>query len=240
MVSRPLASVVKMRLPLLAVAVVAAIAVGVLAAIVVMNPYLSLDATVQRDIQSTNLGPLTLTFPFFSWLGGPGGLPMQAIVMVLVLLFNRRAWILALAAFAGGLWYEIVVHLVNRPRPTAGQILRVTEHPGSTSFPSGHLIFITISVAVLMLCLGHRYLPRWARPIGWAVVSAIVLTVGLDRIYVGAHWPSDVLAGILIASAWLTFVLSVRWISDREFAIEPDKDERPPATRAGPAKAVTY
>jgi membrane-associated phospholipid phosphatase len=234
MVSRPLARVVRLRIPWLAVAIVAAVVVGILAGIVVMNPYLPLDATVQRDIQATNLAPLTLTFPFFSWLGGPGGLPMQAIVMLLVLLFNRRAWILALAAFAGGLWYEIVVHLVNRPRPTAGQILRVTEHPGSTSFPSGHLIFITISVAVLMLCLGHRYLPRWARPIGWAVVAAIVVTVGLDRIYVGAHWPSDVLAGILIAAAWLAFVVSVRRISDREFAIEPKEATRP----RRPAKAA--
>jgi membrane-associated phospholipid phosphatase len=66
-----------------------------------------------------------------------------------------------------------------------------------------------------MLCLGHRYLPRWARPIGWGVVAGIVLAVGLDRIYVGAHWPSDVLAGALIAIAWLSFVVSVRWISDR-------------------------
>ena len=228
------------RIPLLAVAIAAAVAVGVITGIVVMHPYLPLDATVQRDIQATNLGPLTLTFPFFSWLGGPGGVPMQAGVMLLVILFNRRAWILALASFAGGLWYEVVVHLVNRPRPTAGQILRVTEHPGSTSFPSGHLIFITISVAVLMLCLGHRYLPRWARPIGWTLVAAIVLAVGLDRIYVGAHWPSDTLAGILIAAAWLTFVLSVRWISDREFAIEPKEAERPPVGRAKPAQSGTY
>src|ERR1700694_5772027 len=221
MVSRPLAGLMKMRIPLLGVAIVAAIAVGVLAGIVVMNPYLPLDATVQRDIQSTNLGPLTLSFPFFSWLGGPGGLPMQAVVMLLVLLFNRRAWILALAAFVGGLWYEIVVYLVNRPRPTAGQILRVTEHPGSTSFPSGHLIFITISVAVLMLCLGHRYLPRWAKPIGWAAIAGLVFAVGLDRIYGGAHWPSDVVAGILIATAWLAFVVSIRWISDRALADRP-------------------
>jgi membrane-associated phospholipid phosphatase len=213
----------KIRIPLLAVAVAAAVGVGLLTGMVVMHPYLALDATIERDIQGTDLGPLTLSFPFFSWLGGPGGVPMQAVVILLVLLFNRRAWILALAAFAGGLWYEVVIHLVNRPRPTAGQILRVTEHPGSTSFPSGHLIFITISVAVLMLCLGHRYLPRWATPIGWAVVAAIVLTVGLDRIYVGAHWPSDVLAGTLIATAWLTSVLSVRRISDAVFATTPQR-----------------
>lgn len=142
---------------------------------------------------------------------------MQAVVILLVLLLNRSSWRLALAALAGGIWYEIIVNLVNRPRPAVGQILRVTEHPGSTSFPSGHLIFITISAAVLMLCIGHRYLPRWARPIGWAVVLAIVIAVGLDRIYAGTHWPSDVLAGILIAIAWLTFVLSARWISDLSF-----------------------
>jgi len=203
---------------LLALAIAAAVAVGVLSAVVVMHPYLSWDATVQRDIQATNLGPLTLTFPFFSWLGGPGGIYMQVVVIALVLVLNRRAWMLTLAALVGGLWYEVIVNLVNRPRPAVGQILRITEHPGSTSFPSGHLIFITISAVVLMLCLGYRYLPRWARPIGWLVVAAIVVTVGLDRTYTGTHWPSDVLAGILIAVAWLALVVSVRWISDPALA----------------------
>jgi membrane-associated phospholipid phosphatase len=214
------------RVPVLAVATAAAIAVGVLTAVVVMHPYLPLDVTLERQVQATNLSPLTLTFPFFSWLGGPGGIPMQIVVILLVLLLNRRAWILALAALAGGLWYQVIVHLVSRPRPTVGEVLRVTEHPGSTSFPSGHLIFITISAAVLMLCLGHRYLPRWARPIGWAIVAGIVLAVGLDRISTGTHWPSDVLAGVLIATAWLAFVLSVRRISDRAFATESQRTDR--------------
>jgi membrane-associated phospholipid phosphatase len=73
----------------------------------------------------------------------------------------------------------------------------------------------------LMLCLGHRYLPRWARPVGWAIVAAVVASVGLDRIYVGAHWPSDVLAGILIPIAWITFVLSIKWVSERSLASRP-------------------
>jgi undecaprenyl-diphosphatase len=206
---------IAVRGPLLAVAIATTVAFGILTAVILMNPYLSIDATVDRDIQGTNWGPLALTFPFFTWLGGPGGLYMQAVVLALVLLLNRRAWVLALAAFAGGLWYEVFVHIVNRPRPVPSQVLRVTEHPGSTSFPSGHLIFITISAGVLMLCVGYRYLPRWARPIGWAAVVAIVIATGVDRINGGAHWPTDVLAGILIATAWLSFVVSVRWISDR-------------------------
>jgi membrane-associated phospholipid phosphatase len=36
----------------------------------------------------------------------------------------------------------------------------------------------------------------------------------ISRIYTGTHWPTDVLAGLLIAVAWIAFVLSVRWISD--------------------------
>jgi membrane-associated phospholipid phosphatase len=219
------------RVPTLVAAIVAAAAVGIIAAIVVMHPYLAVDATVERDVQSTNLGPLTLTFPFLSWLGGPGGVPMQAVVAILVLLFNRSAWLLGFVALVGGLWYLIVVNLVNRPRPTVGQILRVTEHPGSTSFPSGHLIFITISAGILMLCLGYRYLPRWARPIGWAVVAVLVLGTAIDRIYVGAHWPSDVLAGLLIAIAWLALVVSLRRVSDRAFGTKRD-DDRPPGRLA--------
>lgn len=220
------------RRPMLAIAIAAAVIVGIITAVVVMHPYLQVDDTLDRDIQATNWGPLTVSFPILTWLGGPGGIPMQIVVVLLVLLLNRRAWILALAALAGGLWYEVIVHLVNRPRPTVAQILRVTEHPGSTSFPSGHLIFITISASVLMLCLGHRYLPRWARPIGWVVVAGIVLDVGLDRIYGGAHWPSDVLAGALIAIAWLALVLSVRWITDRSLGTKQARDERQPVSLA--------
>lgn len=226
MVSGALPTSVVKRGPLLAIAIASAVAVGIITAVVVMIPHVSLDVTVERDIQATNLGPLPLTFPFFSWLGGPGGIPMQIAVILLVLLLNRRAWRLALAALAGGLWYEVFSLLVNRPRPAVGEVLRVTEHPGSSSFPSGHLIFITISAAVLMLCIGYRYLPRWARPIGWAVVAAIAVAVALDRIYTGTHWPSDAIAGILIATAWITFVLSVRWISDRSLASEPADQPR--------------
>lgn len=204
------------RWRLLAVAVVCfAIAAG-LAVVAIASPRWSVDASIERSIQSVNWGPLTSLFPLYRWLGGPGGgIYMQIGAILLVLLLNRRAWMLAIAATAGGISYSLIVNLVNRPRPTTAEVLQVTEHPGATSFPSGHVIFITISFGLLMLCVGYRYLPRWAIPIGWAVVAAVVLTAAISRVYVGAHWPTDVLASVFIAGGWLALVTSIRWISDR-------------------------
>ena len=204
------------RWGLLAAAAACAMAVIGLAALVIASPFVPFDASVDRTIQSINFGPLASTFPLFSWIGGPGGgIYMQAGAVLLVLLLNRRAWLLALAATAGGIWYSLIVGLVNRPRPILEQVLQITEHPGSTSFPSGHVIFITISLGLVFLCLGYRYLPKRALPIGWAVVAAIVLLAAMSRVYVGAHWPLDVLASLFIAGGWLAFVTAIRWISER-------------------------
>jgi undecaprenyl-diphosphatase len=203
------------RWPLLLVAVVAFAGAAGLALLVKSSPYIQVDDSIDRSIQSVNWGPLASTFPFFSWVGGPGGIYMQATSIVLVLLLNRRAWLFALAATAGGLSYFLVVGFVHRPRPTLDQVLHITEHPGASSFPSGHIIFITISLGLVMLAAGQRYLPRWGKEVGWVVVGAVILTAGISRIYVGAHWPIDVLASILIAGGWLAFVTSIRWLSDR-------------------------
>ena len=202
---------------LLAIAIIAALAVGVIAVFVVMNPVPPADLSVDRDIQATNWGPLALAFPAFSWIGDAKGAVLDALVLIAVLIWNRRAWILAAAGFATGGWYALIAHLINRPRPTTALVLRVTEHPAASSFPSGHTIFIATVTTTLMLCLGYRYLPRWALPIGWAVVGLIVFDGAISRIYTGAHWPSDVLAGLLIASAWFCLILSIRSISDRAF-----------------------
>jgi membrane-associated phospholipid phosphatase len=207
--------------PLIAVAALCAVAAAIVAVYVAGHPYIPEDATIENDVQSTNWGPLLLTFPIFSWIGDAKGAVLEAIIFVLVLIFNRRAWILAAASALTGAWYVLISHVINRPRPTTAQVLRVTEHPAASSFPSGHTMFVATVATVLMLCLGRRFLPRWAQPVGWALVVMIVLANAISRVYTGAHWPTDVLEGILIAVAWLAFVVSIKWISDRALAVDP-------------------
>ena len=200
---------------LLAVALAAAVAAAALTAYVVRFPINPTDVADERAVQSIQWGPLDLTFRFFSFIGDAKGTVIVAFILVLVLVFNRRAWPFALAAALSAGWYQLLSRLIIRPRPTTAQVLLVTEHPGASSYPSGHTIFIVTVVTVLMFCFGYRFLRGWARAAGWVVGGVIVLLNGLGRIDSGAHWPTDVLAGLLIATAWIAFILSVRTISSR-------------------------
>ena len=200
--------------PLLIVSGICVVALAALTALVYASPFLSIDASIERAFQSINVGPLTSLFDFYRQIGGPFGLEAEAVVFAIILVLNRASWRLLIAGALASGWYFLIVGLVVRPRPTVPNVLRVTEHPGASSFPSGHMILFVFYAVILMTCLGMKYLPRRWQPLGWAVAVVFVLVGGFSRIYSGAHWPTDVLAGLLIGVGWLSFVLSIRWISD--------------------------
>jgi membrane-associated phospholipid phosphatase len=199
---------------LLVVSLLAAAALIVLTLIVFTHPYLALDANIERDIQGLDAGPILYVFAFYTAIGGPLALVAEVVVFGIVLLLNYQAWRLVVAAALTSGWYLLLGHIVLRPRPSVGQVLRVTEHPGASSYPSGHTILFVTYCVVLMLCLVYRFLPRSVRPAGWGIVVLLLAVGGISRIYSGAHWPTDVLAGLLIGVGWLSFAMSISWISD--------------------------
>lgn len=79
--------------------------------------------------------------------------------------------------------------------------------PGSPSFPSGHAVFATSffggSAALLSARLRHRAL----RVVVWVVAVSLTALVGLSRVYLGVHYPSDVIAGYAIGTIWVTAIV---------------------------------
>lgn len=195
---------------LLAVAAACAVLAAALTAYVVASPLNSMDVSIERDVQGVNWGPLALTFPVFSFIGDAKGAIVEAVIFALVLVLNRRAWLFAALASLSAGWYSLLSHVIVRARPTTAQVLQVTEHPGASSFPSGHTMFMVTVVTVLIVCFGYRFLRGWMLVAGWLLAGLVVIAIGIARIDSGAHWPSDVLAGFLVAVAWLTLVLSIR------------------------------
>jgi membrane-associated phospholipid phosphatase len=194
---------------LLAVAAACAVLAAAVAVLIVASPVNPVDTSIERDVQGVNWGPLTVTFPVFSFIGDAKGAIVEAVIFALVFVLNRRAWVFAALASVSAGWYLLLSHVIVRARPTTAQVLQVTEHPGASSFPSGHTMFMVTVATVLMVCLGYRFLRGWTLVAGWVLAGLVVIAIGIARIDSGAHWPSDVLAGFLVAVAWLALLLSI-------------------------------
>jgi len=135
-------------------------------------------------------------------LGGVSVLSLVTLVAFGVAVFSGRAklgWLGVSAVLAGSVATSLLKHNYNRPRPS------MFEHGSwvyNASFPSGH----SMMSAVVYLTLGilvARIQPR--RRVRWFIISISVmltLLVGLSRIYLGVHWPTDVAGGWMLGGAW--------------------------------------
>jgi undecaprenyl-diphosphatase len=90
----------------------------------------------------------------------------------------------------------LLKEIVERPRPT-GELLPVVEGAPGFSFPSGHVFGTVLLVGCIACVLLERETNRARRWTIYGVAGAVMLLMGLQRVYAGAHWPSDAVA------AWL-------------------------------------
>jgi membrane-associated phospholipid phosphatase len=178
------------------------------------HSYLPGDVGLARWMQSVNWGPLQLVFPLISWLSGTPGTVVAAAVVAVVALANWRALPFALVVELGATaTYTLVNQGLQVPRPTP-DLVRVTDHAGAYGWPSGHTSFAVVQVTLIMLVLAGTRLPRRALYTAALAGMLVVLLFVIERVYVGAHWPSQTLGGMLNAAGWLTLAIAVRWLSD--------------------------
>jgi len=188
---------------------------------------LAIDQKIVRSIRgaedvSVPVGP--------SWLTDAGrdvtALGSYSVVLLLVslltgflLLVNRYQMTLFLvAASVGGIVFSrILKQTFNRPRP---EIVPHFVDVSTSSFPSGHAMLsaaVYLSLATLLATTTSR---RRLKIYIVGVGILISLLVGVSRVYLGVHYPTDVLAGWCAGTTWaLLCWLSYRWLS-RRFSIE--------------------
>jgi membrane-associated phospholipid phosphatase len=124
-----------------------------------------------------------------------------------------------MAAMVGALSLDnLIKPLVGRARPAFGQLV-----PGTgDSFPSGHVTGTTALLLVVAYFVSSGRTGRSRLPI-WAIAIGGSLLMGVSRIYLGVHWPTDVIAGLLLGGTW-TFVCA------RSFEIKEAEMIRRPTT----------
>ena len=199
------------RLPLLALALVALAGFGADAAWVVNAPVPSFDLAVERDVQAVAWGPLAAAFGWVDWLEGLKQVAAAVAGILLVAVLNRRGLLLMIWGALSGGAYQVIQLSARRPRPDA-HLVHVIRHTVGWSFPSGHALFFCWFLTFLMVILGRR-LPRPLRILGWGLQAVVIALVAIGRVDTAEHWPSDVLAGLLLGAFWVFFGLSVRRLS---------------------------
>ncbi|MBS3147206.1 phosphatase PAP2 family protein [Candidatus Woesearchaeota archaeon] len=100
----------------------------------------------------------------------------------------------------GNILNPIIKNIAGRSRPNSG-LIKILEEKTSMSFPSGHAMGAIIFYGFLIYLIWK--LPFKHKKIIIPLLLLFILLVGISRIYLGAHWPTDVLAGYVIGFIWL-------------------------------------
>ncbi|MCI7619697.1 MAG: phosphatase PAP2 family protein [Firmicutes bacterium] len=161
---------------------------------------LPLDLAVQKaffSLRSQILNPIVILITHLS-----DTVTIIAFCAILLVMPNRKQYgvPLSLAALGGLAFYKPMKHIFLRARPDTALHL-VTQ--GGYSFPSGHSVTSAIFYGLLIYLLNRHCKNEKLKKILGAVCGFLALAIGPSRIYVGVHWPTDVLAGWCIGGAVL-------------------------------------
>jgi undecaprenyl-diphosphatase len=135
-------------------------------------------------------------------------------------------WLVLIATFSGLLVSTLLKRSFDRDRP---DLVPHLSHVYTSSFPSGH----SMLSAVVYLTLGSllaRLVPQYAVKIYFIVLAlALTFLVGVSRVYMGVHYPTDVMAGWTAGLVWAILCwLTARYLQ-RRGAVEKDTEQSPPA-----------
>jgi undecaprenyl-diphosphatase len=168
------------------------------------------DRRIGLDLQAQREGAheVRRVLIVFTEIGSPEAMAVLTVLVALALLMRRRrlltlVWLLAMigtAVLNSGLKSAFVR---ERP-PWRDPII----HESSSSFPSGHSMGSVVGFGLLAYFLVLALTDRREQLVVVIVAAALALTIGFSRIYLGAHYFSDVVAGFAVGGAWLSFCIS--------------------------------
>ena len=176
----------------------------------------------------------------FTALGGTGVLATVTLAVVGFLLLSRKrhaALAVAVAVVGGFLASNALKWGFARPRP---DLVPHGQAVYTQSFPSSHAMLSAVVYLTLGALLARTQPRRRVKIYFLSVAALLAVVVGASRVYLGVHWPTDVLAGWAVGAGWaLLCWVAMLWLQSRgrvEAEDAPDEDgEAEPAVAAGPA-----
>ena len=178
-----------------------------------MDAFFQLDGNIllwiQEYIRNDFLTPI---FKFITHLGDEGYVWIAIAVILLFVKKYRKVGLMVGASLLGSLVFNnmLVKNLVARPRPyrMIETLSILIPEPGEYSFPSGHTSSSFAAGVVLYLMLPKKY-----------GVPAMILAflIGISRLYVGVHYPTDVLGGMVMGTVLAVATVKITGLIEKKF-----------------------
>jgi undecaprenyl-diphosphatase len=159
------------------------------------------DLVVRSNIHRHASPTLTRMMIWASFVGGDGLAIASILSFGLLAYFRwRRAALWIVVTLAGATVLNLALkYAFHRTRPEPYFV----PLPHSYSFPSGHALYSLCFYGVLAALIAGRIRDVYLRVIVWTVAALLILGIGFSRVYLGVHYPSDVVAGYLAATIWV-------------------------------------
>lgn len=184
-----------------------------------------------------------MVMAFCTRLGNPTIMfSLMGAIGILFWLAGRRrtALILLLATFLGPAMGQGIKYVIRRERPDVAW--RLIDRPKSPSFPSGHALNTMALYGAVALLTSRHLRRRTARALVLVVGFLLPMLIGMSRVYLGVHYPSDVLAGWTggLACALLILWADQRWGDPERFApsLSFSSELKPPAPSATDSEGI--
>jgi membrane-associated phospholipid phosphatase len=196
-----------------------------LSVLVALYPTSALDLKLSEEVQAHQNKFIDEVMYLIST---PGYMPESVILVVVTSLMffvfkYKKAALFMLLTGTAGLISTIIKAIVNRPRPSK-DVVRIVLETTQQSFPSGHVLFYVVFFGFLiLLMLQLEKIPKALKYVVIIISFFLILAIPVSRIYLGAHWFTDVLGGLLSGLLCL-YLLS--WLYLRKRA---DKEDAPVA-----------
>ena len=178
----------------------------VLTAFVLIFPNSLLDREFSEEVQEHQNPLLDGSMKLISWFGYmPYSVIMVLLTALVFYLFKyKREAIFVVLTLTSGLISSIVKLLINRPRPSES-LVRVVMKNQQASFPSGHVLFYVMFFGFLTLLMYQlKNISKTVRISIGVICLVLIFTIPFSRIYLGAHWFTDVTAGFFLGVVCLT------------------------------------
>ena len=189
----------------------------VLTIVVIFIPTTVLDIDFSKEFQEHQNPLLDKCMELLSWFGYTKGALITVFSSALLFLISgyKREALFTVLTLLSSLVSTVVKALVNRPRPSAS-IVRIVQKTTEQSFPSGHVLFYVVFFGFLVVLMYHLgKINRIVRIVVASVCLFLIFTIPASRIYLGAHWFTDVTGGFLLGLLCL-YVLSFYYLKAKQ------------------------